>query len=118
MKYIVVYTILILGVSSLKTEAQKPTIDLLPSANANMYPQAMIDTCVIPDSLFLLDSVAPAPKAEEKIISETTYTGEYSPALRRRTAKAVLLLKPGFLPLFIKSMNPIHFIIHLTALKI
>ena len=117
MKYIVVYIILILGVSTLKTEAQKPKIDLLPSASVNMYPQAMIDTCVIPDSLFLLDSIAPAPKAEEKIISETTYTGEYSPALRRRTTKAVLLLKPGFLPLFIKNMNPIHFVIHLTALK-
>ena len=118
MKYIVVYTILILGVSSLKTEAQKPTIDLLPSASANGYPQAMIDTCVIPDSLFLLDSIAPAPNAEENVISEKTYTGEYSPALSRRTTKAVLLLKPGFLPLFIKNMNPIHFVIHLTALKI
>ena len=109
MKYIVVYIILILGVSSLKTEAQKPTIDLLPSVSANMYPQAMIDTCIIPDSLFLSDSIAPATKA---------YTGEYSPTLRRRSTKAVLLLKPGFLPLFIKNMNPIHFIIHLTALKI
>ena len=117
MRYIVVYTILILGAGSLKTAAQKPTIDLLPSAHENIHTQAMVDTCVTPDSLLLFDSIAPLPEADKKVISESLYKEGYSPALRRRSLKTFKMLKPGLLPLFIKSSNPIHFIIHFTALK-
>jgi len=85
----------------LKTAAQKPTIDLLPSASESVHPEAMIDTCVTPDSLFLLDSI----------------TVKHSPALKKRTIKTVALVKPGLYPRFIKNINPISFIIHFTALK-
>ena len=108
MRYIVVYTILILGASTLKTAAQKPSIELLPSAHKSESLQSMIDTCVSPDSLFNFDTIAPLPEAKKE---------EYSPALRRRSMKTPEMLRPGFLPLFIKSPNPIYFIIHFTALK-
>ena len=101
----------------METEAQKTSIDLLPSASASMRPQAMIDTCVIPDSMFLIDSIASLPEAEEKIITGTGITGKNSPALRRRSTLALTLLKPGLFTLFTKNYNPIHFIIHFTALK-
>ncbi len=77
----------------------------------------MVDTCVTPDSLLLYDSIAPSKEAEKKIVSGSLYNEGYSPALRRKSLKAVYMLKPGFLPLFIKNLNPIHFIIHFTALK-
>ena len=118
MRYIVVYTILILGVTALKTSAQKPTIELLPSASASVHPEALIDTCITPDSLFLLDSITPLPLKEKSVTSGSTYTGELFPALRKRTDKALALLKPGLHPLFIKKFNPIIFIIRFTALKI
>jgi len=117
MRYIVVYIILILGISTLKTSAQKPNIDLLPTASAGLHPEALIDTCIIPDSLFLIDSITPLPVKEKSVTSGSTYTGELSPALRKRTNKALAFLKPGLHPLFIKKLNPFSFIIRFTALK-
>jgi hypothetical protein len=117
MRYIVVYTILILGVTTLKTSAQKPAIDLLPSASASVHPEALIDTCITPDSLFLMDSIILTPFKKQSEISGSTYTGELFPALRKRTDKALALLKPGLDPLFIKNLNPFIFIIRFTALK-
>jgi len=117
MRYIVVYTILILGATALKTSAQKPKLDLLPTASAGIHPEALIDTCIIPDSLFLIDSITPLPLKEKSVTSGSTYTKELSPALRKRTNKALAFFKPGLNPLFIKNLNPFNFIIRFTALK-
>jgi hypothetical protein len=105
MRYIVVYIILILGVTALKTSAQKPSIDLLPSASASVHPEALIDTCITPDSLFLMDSITLTPAKKQIKISGSTYTGELFSALRKRTDKALVLL------------NPFSFFIRFTALK-
>ena len=82
-----------------------------------MHPRAMIDTCVIPDTLFLFDSIAPLPETGGRIITGIKKYIERSTALRRRSSMAFTLLKPGLFPLFIRDCNPIHFIIHFTALK-
>ena len=105
MRYIVVYIILILGVTALKTSAQKPTIDLLPAASMGIHPEALIDTCITPDSLFLIDSISPLPVKDQSVRSGSTYTGALFPALRKRPNKALSYL------------NPLSFIIRFTALK-
>ncbi|MDX2429392.1 MAG: hypothetical protein QNK35_00575 [Bacteroides sp.] len=107
MKYIVVYIILILGLSSLNTAAQKPTLDLLPYASESLHPEAMIDTCIAHDSLFLIDSIAPLPESGQSKVMEE----------RKKAIKTGVQAKPSFYPLFIKSLNPISFFIHFTALK-
>ncbi len=105
MRYIVVYTILILGITALETSAQKPTIELLPSTSASVHPEALIDTCITPDSLFLIDSITPLPVKEQSVLSGSTYTGLLFPALRKRRDKALALI------------NPFSFFIRFTALK-
>ncbi len=117
MKNIVVYTILFLGLTSLNTAAQKPTLDLLPYASESLHPEAMIDTCIAPDSLFLKDSLAPLPKSGRSKIMEAKYSVEHSPAIRKKTIKTGMVAKPIHYPLFIKNFNPTSFFIHFTALK-
>jgi hypothetical protein len=83
-KYIVVYIIFILGLTSLDAEAQKPTIDLLPFASESVHPEAMIDTCITRDSLVLYDSLSPLHDSIRKADTPLVYTGDTSPVIRRR----------------------------------
>lgn len=117
MKYIVVYIIIILGVSPLNLSAQKTTIDLLPTASSGAPALTMTDTCANPDSLFLIDSLVIPAQLKEKTGKETGEKEEQKPALRNITLKSAALVKPGLYPLFIKNRTPIRFIIYFTALK-
>jgi len=117
MKYIVVYIIMILGLTSLKSEAQKPSIDLLPTSSESAHPEAIIDTSINHNSLVLFDSIAPLSDTVQGVVSELKYTGDASPAFRKRTTKLGAKIRPGLYPLIFKKINPISFIIFFTALK-
>jgi hypothetical protein len=109
--------ILILGVTSFKSVAQKPTIDLLPAAKNKVHPEAKIDTFVTPNTLFLFESPSPKQETEDGVNSDSIKNGEAETAFRRRNLKMVTLTWPGLHPWFIKNLNPLSFIIRFTALK-
>lgn len=118
MKYIVVYTILILGLTSLKSAAQKPNIALLPTASESMHPEALIDTCITIDALFRDDSVFNRRDPAREPVSDFPDQQDPSPVQRGKAPKVAVLIKQRLYHLPFKKFNPISFIIRLTALKI
>ncbi|MCP4310983.1 MAG: hypothetical protein GY790_06950 [Bacteroidetes bacterium] len=117
MKYIVVYIILILGLTSLNSAAQKPTIGLLPKTSERIHPEAMIDTCIIHDSLVLFDSLSPVRDTLRKDLAMLEFAGDDLPAFRKRTFIPGVVIRTGLYPLFFKKINHMIFKIYLTALK-
>jgi len=57
LKYIVLYTALILLLIPGETKAQKQVYFLIPSARTHIHPEAMVDTMAISDSAIFPDSV-------------------------------------------------------------
>ena len=117
MKYIVVYTIFILGLTSLNAEAQKPTIYLLPTVSESVHPEAMIDTIIIHDSLVLFDSLSPLHDSIRKAGTNVMYSGEASLVLRGRAKNTGNRIGLVPYPLIFRKINTIRFIIYFTALK-
>ena len=117
MKYIVLYTILILGLGSLQSAAQKPSIDLLPVTSESLHPEALIDTFIIHDSLFLVDSISNEYEPARGNTRDKLYPWDPGATFRKRSNEPVAMKKKGLYPLFLKKLNPINFIIRFTALK-
>jgi len=126
MKYIVLYIITILWITSSETAAQKPALDLLPSTNGHIHPEAMIDTSSTNDSLVLIvpshpGASTPAILSEEDNIRKNERrkgTGLDSLFKRRNSRKVQESMKPGINPLIFRNINPIRFLFHMTALNI
>jgi hypothetical protein len=108
-KNIVVYIILILGLTSLNSAAQKPSIGLLPTASVSFHPEAIIDTSITPDSLHRF--VSPDP------LSDTITGGTTKLKYSRDATPTFAGIRLGLYPLIFKKKNPIRFIIFFTALK-
>ena len=117
MKYIVVYTIFILGLTSLNTEAQKPNIDLLPIISESVHPEAMVDTSFTHDSLVMFDSLSPLHDSIRKAGTQLVHTEEASPVFRRRAKNTGGKTGSVLYPLIFRKKNTISFIIYFTALK-
>ncbi len=128
MKYIVVYTIAILGLTSLNAPAQKPSIDLLPTTSSSVHPEAMIDTSITHDSLHgstaqLKYLELASPTLHQKNIGTGTGTGEItSIGMGTRTDIGTGIgigtgIRLGLYSLIFKRINPIMFIFYFTALK-
>ena len=127
MKYIVLYIIAILWITSSETAAQKPAIDLLPSTHEQVHPEAWIDTSVTKDSLILIspdyqgtssiviisyeDSIRKSRRPQKK-------TGLDSLFKKRSTKMIKEGQWQGINPLIFKNVNPIRFLFHMTALNI
>ena len=118
MKYIVVYMIIFLGITPMKSAGQKPNIDLLPTAGNSMHPEALIDTSILCDTLFVLDSF---PVESDSVSGEGSgliHSRESSLSIGKRKVNTGSMIKLGLYPLFFKKINPLSYIIYLTALKI
>jgi hypothetical protein len=107
------------------TAAQKPTLDLLPSSHEHVHPEAMIDTSSTMDSPVLF---APnTPTASLPVIhsdgdgmeknERQKGTGLDSLFKKRYTKKVQEGMNPGINSLIILNINPIQFLIYMTALN-
>lgn len=115
MKSIVVYTFAIVWIFALDCTAQKPAIDLLPSSRGQVHPEELIDTIHTYDSLQDLpsgglDSIY-SIREDAKISFSNSEEPEKEVPMRIR-------LRQGTHPLLFIKLNPIHFFLHITALKI
>ena len=106
MKYIVVYILAILWISTSGTAAQKPAIVLLPAAQEHIHPEAWIDTSYTKDS----PVIAVQKESPEERIPEYKEK-ENEPGTE------ILSQKTGNYSLLFKKLNHIKFFIHFTALK-
>jgi len=110
--------IIILGLITLKAAGQKPNIDLLPNASNSIHPEAMLDTCILYDTLLVIDAFPPVPDSIREDVTGSMMAREPHPAVRKESIKTEARIKLGLYPLFFKKINPLSFIIYLTALKI
>ena len=126
MKYIVVYIITMIWFTASETAAQKPTLDLLPSTHEHVHPEAVIDTGSTIESLVLFAPNTPGASSPV-ILSEGDGIGKnerqkgtgLDPLFKRRITKKVQEgMNPRINSLIIKNMNPIRFLIYMTALNI
>jgi len=116
-KYIVVYIILILGLTTLRIEAQKPTIDLLPTASEGAHHEALIDTSIARDSLIIYDSLSPLRDTIREAGTELSYSKATFSTLKKRAYGSNGGLRPVLYPLIFKKISPFNFIFFFTALK-
>jgi hypothetical protein len=106
MKYIVLYILTFLWITTSETAAQKPVIDLLPSTHKQHHPEAVIDTCLTSDSLVVVVASHPS-----KTYGESMH--QYNVPVR----DSLFPNRPGMFPLIFKSIFPIRFLIYNTALN-
>lgn len=109
--------ILILGLTALNAEAQKTTIDLLPTAGESVHSEALIDTSITHDSLLRFDSLSILRDTIRETGTELSYKEDAAPVLKKRSHAARGSLGLGLKPLIFKRINPINFIFFFTALK-
>jgi hypothetical protein len=117
-----------MGLMLLKLEAggQKPAIDLLPSSQHHLHPEAIVDTGAVYDSSvhFTADSQSiytHSGNRERKERMQENKRKERSflkPLFKKRgNNRQRTMKKSGFHPLIINIANPLHIIFHITALN-
>ena len=117
MKYIVVYSLIIFCIFSSESAAQKPALLLLPTNRALMPHEAMIDTSAANDSLVFFIPNQKTNREGEVILQQKKAESD-SLFPKRFTNKKLEGSRRGSHTLNIKSLNPVRFLIYITAYKI
>ncbi len=107
MRYIVLYILTFLWITTSESAAQKPTIDLLPSTHRQLHPEAVIDTISSNDSLVIVVAQHPAKKAENRLAQPIAPMRD-SLFPKRMSRKTIVHSKPGMVPLIIKGLFPMR----------